>query len=171
MTKDEDPKINRTGLRSRAEAAVLGKSGERIPDLPALTQEEMQKLIQELWVHQIELEMQNEELHRAQEEAERSRERYLDLFEYAPVGYFTLDKNAVILEANLTGAGLLGIERISLIDKPLTSFIHKDDQDVFYLHRKQVFQTNTQHRCEIRFVKPAWRLVPRSIAKRNNRRH
>ena len=82
--------------------------------------------------------MRDVELHQAQVEAERSRERYLDLFDYAPVGYFTLNKNAFILEANLTGAGLLGIERISLIDKPLTSFIHKDDQDTFYLHRKQV---------------------------------
>jgi PAS domain S-box-containing protein len=153
MTKDENPMSNLTGLRSRAEAVLLGKSGEGIPDLPALTNEEMQRLIQELWVHQIELKMQNEELHRAQEEAERSRERYSNLFDYAPVGYFTLDKNAFILEANLTGAGLLGIERISLIDKPLTSFIHKDDQDTFYLHRKQVLQTGTQHISEIKLVK------------------
>ncbi len=153
MTKDENPKSNLTGLRSLAEAALLGKSGEGIPDLPALTKEEMQKLIHELWVHQIELEMQNEELQRAQEEAERSRERYLDLFDYAPVGYFTLDKNAVILEANLTGASLLGTERKSLINKPLTSFIHKDDQDTFYLHRKQVLQTETQHISEIKLVK------------------
>ena len=77
----------------------------------------------------------------------------MDLFDYAPVGYFTLDKNAIILEANLTGSGLLGAERISLIDKPMTSFIHRDDQDTFYLHRNQVLQTETQHISEIKLVK------------------
>ena len=153
MTEDEDSKSNLTDLRSRAEAALLGEHGEDNPDFAALTKEDMQRLIHELWVHEVELEMQNQELRRAQTEAERSRERYLDLFDYAPVGYFTLDKNAVILEANLTGVRLLGIERISLIDKPLTSFIHKDDQDTFYLHRNQVLQTETQHICEIKLVK------------------
>ena len=153
MTKDDDSKSN-PSLRSRAEAALRGDHGEGIPDLAALTKENMQKLIHELSVHQIELEMQNEELHRANVEADRSRERYLDLFDYAPVGYFTLDDNAVILESNLTGASLLEIERSSLIDKPLTSFIHRDDQDTFYLHRKEVLQTGTQHICEIKLVKP-----------------
>ncbi|MHB8202336.1 MAG: PAS domain-containing protein, partial [Desulfomonilaceae bacterium] len=136
-------------LRDAAENQ-LGRSRDVPSELKDTTPE---AIIHELQVHQVELEMQNQELHRAQVEAERSRERYLDLFDYAPVGYFTLDKNAVILEANLTGAGLLGIERISLIDKPLTSFIHKDDQDTFYLHRNQVLQTETQHICEIKLVK------------------
>ncbi|MDA8408016.1 MAG: sigma 54-interacting transcriptional regulator [Deltaproteobacteria bacterium] len=153
MTEDEDSKSNLTALRSRAEAAILGEHGEDNPDLPTLTKEDMQRLIHELWVHQVELEMQNEELDRARVEADRTRERYLDLFDYAPVGYFTLDKNAIILEANLTGSGLLGAERISLIDKPLTSFIHRDDQDTFYLHRNQVLQTETQHISEIKLVK------------------
>ncbi len=136
-------------LRDAAEDR-LGRSQNVSSELKDKTPE---AVIHELQVHQIELEMQNEELNRAREEAERSKERYSDLFDYAPVGYFTLDKNAVILEANLTGAGLLGIERISLIDKPLTSFIHKDDQDTFYLHRKQVLQTETQHISEIKLVK------------------
>ncbi len=136
-------------LRDAAEDQ-LGGSQDVPSELKDTTPE---AIIHELQVHQVELEMQNQELHRAQVEAERSRERYLDLFDYAPVGYFTLDKNAVILEANLTGAGLLGIERISLIDKPLTNFIHKDDQDTFYLHRNQVLQTETQHISEIKLVK------------------
>ncbi|MGC8602973.1 MAG: sigma 54-interacting transcriptional regulator [Desulfomonilaceae bacterium] len=153
MPKDEDPKSDRTDLRLQAEAAVLGKHGEDSPDLSALTQEDMQKLIHELQVHQVELEMQNEELDRARIEADLSRERYLDLFDYAPVGYFTLDKNAVILEANLAGAGLLGIERISLIDKPMTNFIHKDDQDTFYFHRNQVLQTEILHTSEIKLAR------------------
>ena len=68
-------------------------------------------------------------------------------------GYFTLDDNGIILKSNLTGASLLGIERSLLIDKALTSFIHRDDQDTFYLHRKEVLQTGTQHICEIKLVK------------------
>ena len=59
MTKDEDSKNNLTDLRSRAEAAILGEHGENNPDLPILTKEDMQRLIHELWVHQVELEMQN----------------------------------------------------------------------------------------------------------------
>ncbi len=146
-----DENVNgKSALRDAAEDQV-GRSPDTTQELKEKTPEE---IIHELHVHQIELEMQNEELHQAQVEADRSRERYLELFDYAPVGYFTLDDNAVILEANLTGASLLGIERSSLIDKPLTSFIHRDDQDAFYLHRKKVLQTGTQHICEIKLVKP-----------------
>jgi PAS domain S-box-containing protein len=136
-------------MRDAAEDQV-GKSQDVPSELKQKTPEE---ILHELQVHQIELEMQNEELRRANFEADRSRERYLELFDYAPVGYFTLDDNAVILESNLTGASLLGIERSSLIDKPLTSFIHRDDQDTFYLHHKEVLQTGTQHICEIKLVK------------------
>ena len=70
------------------------------------------------------------------------------------VGYFTLDNDALVLEANLFGAGLLGIERESLIGKPLTSFVHKESQDTFYFHRNQILQTGTRSMCEIRLVKP-----------------
>ncbi len=146
--------LDENGSSKSAQRDAAEKKLSKSPDMKQeLKDTTPEAIIHELQVHQVELEMQNQELHRAQVEAERSRERYLDLFDYAPVGYFTLDKNAVILEANLTGAGLLGIERISLIDKPLTSFIHKDDQDTFYLHRNQVLQTETQHICEIKLVK------------------
>jgi PAS domain S-box-containing protein len=150
----DDNVSGRSALRDAAEDQV-GKSPDATQELRDKT---LEAIIHELQVHQIELEMQNKELHLAQVEADRSRERYLDLFDFAPVGYFTLDKNALVLEANLTGADLLGIERISLIDKPLTSFIHKDDQDTFYFHLKQVLQTRTQHICEIKLAQPggAW---------------
>ncbi len=76
-----------------------------------MTAVEMQRLVQELQIHQIELEMQNEELKQARDEAEAERERYLDLYDFAPVGYFTLDRDGVIRQMNLTGARLLGLER------------------------------------------------------------
>ena len=119
-----------------------------------LSPEKMRLLVHELRVHQIELEMQNEELCQAQQALEESRDRYLDLYDYAPVGYFTLDENALVLEANLSGAGLLGMERGSLIGKPLTSFVHKETQDTFYFHRNHVLQTGARHVCEIKMVKP-----------------
>ena len=98
-------------LRQRAEA-FLQKTSQAIVDMPV---QEVQKLVHELQVYQIELEMQNEELRRTQQELETSRSRYSMLYDFAPVGYVTLDRDGVILEANLTAAGLLGTVRGSLI--------------------------------------------------------
>jgi len=110
--------------------------------------------VHELQVHQIELEMQNDELRQAQRALEESRDRYVDLYDYAPIGYVTLDRHALVLEANLSCAGLLETERRSLIHKPFSRFVHKDSQDTFYFHRNQVLQTGTRHKCEIKLVKP-----------------
>jgi PAS domain S-box-containing protein len=153
MTQDDNLTEESGGLRTRAEE-LLRRKGADTEDLSGLLPEDVQKLLHELQVHQIELEMQNDELRKAQLALEESRDRYLDLYDYAPVGYFTLDKNALVLEANLSGAGLLGMERGSLIGKPLTSFVHKETQDTFYFHRNQVLQTGTRHMCQIKLVKP-----------------
>ncbi len=153
MTQDRDPGNELSDLRRRAEAALAEKAGSA-PDVSKLSSENVQRLIHELQVHQIELEMQNEELRRAQVALEESRDRYEELYDYAPVGYLTLDKNALILEANLSGADLLGMERGRLMNKPLTSFVHKETQDTFYFHSNLVLQTGTRHICEIKLVKP-----------------
>ena len=108
------------------------------------------QLIHELQVHQIELEMQNEELRRVQLELEESRSKYFSLFDLAPVGYFTLDENSLILEANLTSAELLALERCDLIKRKFSHFITQDSQDVFYLHCKQVLRTKKKQTCELR---------------------
>ena len=104
--------------------------------------------------------MQNEELRRAQGELEASRARYFDLYDLAPVGYFTLSEQGLILEANLTGAGLLGVARSALVKQPLTRFILPEDQDIYYRHRKQLFETGAPQVCELRMLRadaaPFW---------------
>ncbi len=108
------------------------------------------KLVHELQARQTELEKQNKELRSARTHLEESRSKYFDLYDLAPVGYFTFDENGLILEVNLNGAKQLGRERGSLIKMPFSMFICKDDRDVFYHHRQQVFERKTQCDCEIR---------------------
>jgi PAS domain S-box-containing protein len=114
---------------------------------------EMQRLLHELRVHQIELEMQNEELRRAGVELDAARARYFDLYDLAPVGYVTISKPGLILEANLTVTTLLGAPRSALVKRPFTSFILNEDRDGYYLRRKQLFETGEPQTCELRMVK------------------
>ena len=136
-------------LRQRAEE-VVQKRPEEMEEIAA---GDIQDLIHELQVHQVELEIQNEELRQAQQALERSRDRYSDLYEFAPVGYLTLDRKGLILEANLTLATLLGVERATLIERPLSRFIVSEDQDVYYHHRRRLFKTQQPQSCELRMVR------------------
>ncbi|MGA2254804.1 MAG: ATP-binding protein [Thermoguttaceae bacterium] len=144
-------------LRRRAEKKARDEETQTRETLPP---QEAGRLLHDLQVHQIELEMQNEELRRAQGELEASRARYFDLFDLAPVGYFTLNEQGLILEANLTGAGLLGVGRNALVKQPLTRFILPDDQDIYYRHRKQLFETGTPQVYELQVLRadaaPFW---------------
>ena len=132
-------------LRNRAEKSLRKRSADvgKSPD------KDVQKLVQELRVHQIELEMQNEELRKAQVELAESRDKYFDLYDFAPVGYFTLDENGLIVETNLAGADMLGFERASLIKKGFSRFIAPSSQDAFYSHRKQALQTGSKQFSEL----------------------
>jgi PAS domain S-box-containing protein len=113
-----------------------------------------------LRVHRIELETQNEELRRTQEELEAARARYFDLYDLAPVGYCSISKKGLILQANLTASTLLGTARGVLVEQPLSRFIQKEDHDVFYLNRKQIFESSLPKAFELRMVKhdgtPFW---------------
>ncbi|MFH0995044.1 MAG: PAS domain S-box protein [Pseudomonadota bacterium] len=119
----------------------------------ALSPEETRQMLHELRVHQIELEMQNEELRLAHAELDAVRTRYFDIYELAPVGYFILSEKGLILEANLTAATLLGITRGALVKQPISRFIRKEDQDVYYLHYKQLFEAGTPQAYDLRMVK------------------
>jgi PAS domain S-box-containing protein len=104
-------------------------------------------------VHQVELELQNEELRRAQAELQTSRAQYFDLYDLAPVGYVTLSEQGLILQANLAAAALLGVPRGQLVTRLLSRFIVPEDEDSYYLHRQQVLETGAPQACELRMKK------------------
>lgn len=119
----------------------------------AFSLEESHKLVHELRVHQVELEMQNDELRKKQEELEILHERYFDLYDKAPVGYFTLYENGTIMESNIMGANLLGLSRMALIKQPLTNFIFQEDQDIYYLQHKKVLNAEAPQKFELRMMR------------------
>ena len=149
--------VEGTDLRRRAEdeaREMEALEAERLSPGEAL------RLLHELRVHQIELEMQNEELRRIQDELEISRARYVDLYDFAPVGYVILNRGGMIAEANLTLAALLGVPRGSLINEPLTRSIVGEDQDAYYLFRKELLESDEKRVCELRLSRkdssPFW---------------
>jgi PAS domain S-box-containing protein len=140
-------------LRLRAEESARTQAVPPVADAVPLSSDAARQMLHELQVHQIELELQNEELRRAQEALETSRARYFDLYELAPVGYLTLTIQGRIVEANLTAAGLFGVPKTTLIGQPLTRFIFVEDQDAYYFLRKCLFETGAPQSCELRLVK------------------
>ena len=98
-------------MRQRAKELISSMAGLRLDVIEAMTLLDMQRLFNELQIHQVELEMQNDELHRAQEALQFERERYSDLYEQAPVGYCTVNETGSILQINRTAATLLGLRQ------------------------------------------------------------
>ena len=150
-------------LRQEAEALALkteaaqALSGE---NKTPLSPENTRLMLHELHVHQIELEMQNDELRRTQIELEAARMRYFDLYDLAPVGYCSVSAQGLILQANLAAASLLGLSRAALAKLPISRVIFNADQDIYYLCRKQVVATGASQACELRMVHsdgtPCW---------------
>ena len=136
-------------LRRRAEKQLH----DRDLQLSKMSSKDKNELIHELEVRQIELEMQNEELRRTQIDLAESRDRYHELYNFAPVGYFTFDERTSIQDANLTLADLLGTSRSKLIDVKFSSFISPDYQDDFYFHCQALFSTEAHRSCELKLKK------------------
>lgn len=130
-------------LRTEAEAQL---SHAPLTEAPPRSAED---LLHELRVYQIELEMQNDELRRAQLALEESRDRYVNLYEFAPVAYLTLTREGVIDEVNLTGAALLGVERKKLLQRHFSSFVIAENSDRWYLHFLNVLQREGHQSCEL----------------------
>ncbi len=141
-------------LKSKKDSALRKRAEEKLKSLNLpianLSDADLRAMAHELQVHEIELEMQNEELRKDQMVIADISKKYTDLYDFAPIGYFTLDEAGLILEANLTGSEMLGMERQLLIGKPLGCFVVKDDNDILYLHRRRVFETQEKQICEIR---------------------
>lgn len=142
-------------LRRRAEAHLTEqRKGEPTPSAPDV---ELRRLVHELSVHQLELEMQNEELQRTAEnlaaarmELQKGLERFKDLYDFAPVGYLTMTRDNRIAEANLTAASLLGIERSCLKGAHFTSFITAEDLPVFNALIVRLFNDQKPKNCQVR---------------------
>src|SRR5512147_2120904 len=137
-----------------APAVLRRKAQKKLKEQPQrlsrLSTREMKNLITDLGTHQIELEMQNENLRSAQTEIESSRLIYADLYDFAPVGYFTLDPRGIIRDVNRTGAELLGVDKRLLRGKSFSGLLFDpEDQRVFRAHCKDVFMKQTRQTCEV----------------------
>lgn len=152
MPKKPDRFTKASRLRKRAEARLrITKS-----DVAAMPMKDVQQLVHELQVHQIEMDMQNEELRRAQ----AARDRYLDLYDYSPTGYLTLNSNGMILKGNLPGCRLIGATRTHLIGQPVTRFVNAKDQAAVLRHLRDLLATGVRQGCEVELSRqdgaPVW---------------
>ncbi len=150
MKKDKAPAADAAELRRRAEAQLRSSTKK---NAPGRTEEELQRLVHELQVHQIELEMQNEELRRSRAEVEAWLERYTDLYDFAPVGYLTLGRDGAIRQVNLAGASLLGVERARVSGRRLGVFIAGPDRPAFNRFLENLFAGRTQAACEVSLLR------------------
>jgi PAS domain S-box-containing protein len=140
-------------LRRQAEAELLECPAPGRGSSDALSDEETQKVLHELRVQRIELEIQNEELRCTQVKLAAAHERYFDLYDLAPVGYFSVGDKGLILQANLLATTLLGGTRGTLLGQPMSRYILKDDQHLYYLQRKQILATGDPQVLELRMVR------------------
>ena len=139
-------------LRSIAEALISKEDRYNDEKSGELSHKEINSLVHELKVHQIELEMQNEELRRTQLELELIKARYFDIYDLAPEGYLIISEKGIIIESNLTAAVMFGESRQSIAKKRLSEYIFKDDQDIYYGYRKQLFESLQPNECELRML-------------------
>ena len=144
MMKDKPGSPDFSELRRQAEERVAAE-----PPKIDQPQGDVEKLLHELQVQQIELKLQNEELRSALEQLEESRSKYSDLYDFAPVGYLTLDEKGFILEANLTASRQIGIDRSNLINTSFSVHLSGSDGDRFRLHLHKVFRSMERQACEV----------------------
>lgn len=135
-------------LRIQAEKLMENRN-DALKEIP----KNFTEAVHELQVHRIELEMQNEELRKTWVELEQSRRKFIDLYDYAPVGYFSMDEKGLILNVNLTGASLLNTERNNLIDKAFILFLSNDSRREFHKHVNKALKTGHKQTCQVEIIK------------------
>jgi PAS domain S-box-containing protein len=148
MAKRKLTKKKLDEIRKRAEALI-----EKDPDhAESLSTQDFSTLLHELRIHQIELELQNEELRRSQTELEEISDKYRELYDSAPLGYLTLDTDGVIQEINLRGAELFGTPRRWLLKRPFLQYVSKNDLSRYLDHRKALVESRSLRSCELRLL-------------------
>ena len=138
-----------TNLKSRAES-ILKKKSRSLDDDSQLSIEQLQTLAHKLQVLQVELELQNQELLETQLQLTQSRDAFIDLYDFAPVGYLTINDKGTIVQANLTVAKMLGVDRVTLSGRTLSSFISPEDKDKYYLNMSRLNQNPVKTTWELR---------------------
>ncbi|MGB5298441.1 MAG: EAL domain-containing protein, partial [Thiogranum sp.] len=146
MSESDSGETSHDQLRQRAETRLEAEDRSTVETPP----EDVARLLYDLHTHQIELEMQNEELRHAQHELLKARDRYIRLYDLAPVGYLTISEKGLMLETNQTFVNMLGMERQHLINQPLSAHIVQPDQDAYYLFISQLRKVKQQKTCELR---------------------
>jgi len=139
---------NSKGIQLRDKAEEILR--EHKSDMPLFSS--FSELVQELQTHQIELEMQNKELRSSQEELEEAKLKYFNLYEFAPVAYFSLDENEIIKDVNLAGSLLLGIEKTKLINSAFIHYINFESRRTFYKHLEKVKSTGSWQTCQLELI-------------------
>lgn len=147
-------RINKEKRQLSAESELRRRALDRLASQPMearepLTEHERLRLHHELQVHRLELEMQNAELRQTRDELETALRMYTELYDFAPVGYFTLDRNGKIRAANLTGANLIGIERSRLIDRRFVLFVSEESRQLFNDLLEKLFESWRKESCEV----------------------
>jgi chemotaxis family two-component system sensor kinase Cph1 len=147
MTKQDSSPKTLPDLRKRAEKLLASKPD----DIDAFPREDVRKLLHDLHIHQAELEIQNEELRRAQLELETSRTKYYGLYDFAPVAFLTLDKKGSIMEANLAVAALLEEER-GLKGRPFPQYVSEQDRLIFHDHLQELLRSKSKQVSQLSLV-------------------
>lgn len=149
LIKKQTEKSDSKKVKGKMESA---KSKTKAPAQSREKFADVQRLVQLLQVHQTELEHQNIELRMAQEELEVSRNKYVNLFDFSPIPYFTLNKDGIIKEVNLSASKMLGVDRNKLIGKRFNSFTPADDNEIFNSFISKIFNSSEKHSCELTIV-------------------
>jgi PAS domain-containing protein len=144
MSKKDQNLTDYQLLRSKAEEKLKKQSRKA-----GVLESDTRKLLHELQVHQIELEMQNEELRQANETAEEALKKYTMLYDFAPMGYYTLESDGSISDLNFTGAEILGEKRFSLINTNFKLFVSDASKSVFNKFFKNIYASNAKESCEL----------------------
>ncbi|MCU7803834.1 MAG: EAL domain-containing protein [Candidatus Thiodiazotropha sp. (ex Lucinoma borealis)] len=147
MSKEKRFSATKHDLRRRAEKRMIQADKQDVTEMSA---DDIGVLVHELETHQIELEMQNEELLCTQDILVEMRDQYTELYDFAPIGYVTISAKGLIVQSNLTFAEMLGLPRAQLLNQRLSLFVNEEDQDNYYRYLRLIIEAHQAQGCELR---------------------